>query len=597
LSLFAPINRHRDAAPHPLIPQDRLAALRHRAFVVPRFFGGLVTLATVYFMPHGMPSVLEIAVVSWLAAAFVIAYFMSRAGRYESAHVLSALALTGVVTAVAFRTGAIASFASIWLVVVPIEAALSGSRRVVALASTVALGAALFLSLVSAPDSAPSQPMLAVLGIVSALLYATGLALGSEAFARIGFWLNHAEEDRYRLLARNAADVITRHDRHGAVLFASPAGAKMFGAKPNELAGRGLFERVHVADRPAYLKALSDAAATREGRAIEFRARRDAQTFIWIEMRCWPLEAAGEDDAAELIAVMRDVTARKDEEHALEEARAAAERANGAKSRFLATISHELRTPLNAIIGFSEMLQAEDTLAIDAKRRHDYAHLINESGQHLLAVVNDILDMSKIESGNFEIMPEPVELARVIAECCELLALRAREGGVALVSEIVDDLPVVVADKRALHQIMLNLLSNAVKFTNRGGKVSVVARAERCQETDAVVIAVEDTGVGIGEADLARVGEPFFQARSSYDRRHDGTGLGVSIVKGLLALHGGFMAIESHVGEGTRVTVRLPVDCESARQGGALATLRGAELHGDQSQADGRPESAVRKSA
>jgi two-component system, cell cycle sensor histidine kinase DivJ len=590
LSLFAPISRHRDALPHPLIPQDRLAAIRHRAFVVPRLFGGLVALAAIYFMPHGTPSALEIAVVSWLAAAFVIAYFMSRAGRYESAHVLSALALTGLVTAVAFRTGAIASFAAIWLVVVPIEAALSGSRRVVALASTVALGAALFLLLVSAPDPAPSQPMLAVLGIVAALLYATGLSLGSEAFARIGFWLNHAEEDRYRLLARNAADVITRHGRNGVVLFVSPPAAEMFGTAPHELTGRGLFERVHVADRPAYLKTLSDAAAAREGRTVEFRARRDAQNFIWIEMRCWPLEATGEDGAAELVAVMRDVTTRKEEERALEEARAAAERANGAKSRFLATISHELRTPLNAIIGFSEMLQAEDTLAIDAKRRHDYAHLINESGQHLLAVVNDILDMSKIESGNFELMPEPVELARVIAECCDLLVLRAREGGVALESEIADDLPAIVADKRALHQIMLNLLCNAVKFTNRGGKVSIAACVARGQEVDAVVITVEDTGVGIGEEDLARVGEPFFQARSSYDRRHDGTGLGVSIVKGLLALHGGVMEIESHVGEGTRVTVRLPVDCESARrQSGALARVM--------PRTDARPDNAVRKSA
>jgi len=600
LRLFAQISRHRDALPHPLLPQDRLAAIRHRAFVAPRLFGGLISLTAVYLMPHGIPSSLEIAVVSWLAAALVIAYFMSRAGRYESAHVLSALALTGVVTAVALRTGALASFAAIWLVVVPIEAALSGSRRVVALASTVALGAALFLLLMSAPDAAPSQSMLAVLGIVSALLYATGLALGSEALARIGFWLNHAEEDRYRLLARNTADVISRHGRNGAVLFASPAAAEMFGAAPNELAGRGLFERVHVADRPAYLKALSDAAATREGRTVEFRARRDAQTFIWIEMRCWPLDAASDNDAAELVAAMREVTARKDEEQTLEEARVAAERANGAKSRFLATISHELRTPLNAIIGFSEMLQAEETLAIDAKRRHDYAHLINESGQHLLAVVNDILDMSKIESGNFEIMPEPVELARVIAECCELLALRAGEGGVALVCEIVDDLPAVVADKRALHQIMLNLLCNAVKFTNRGGKVTVAARAERGRETDAVVITVEDTGVGIGEEDLARVGEPFFQARSSYDRRHDGTGLGVSIVKGLLALHGGVMEIESHVGEGTRVTVRLPADCESARrQSGALARVvpRGAGSRSDQPRADARPESAVRKIA
>jgi cell cycle sensor histidine kinase DivJ len=393
---------------------------------------------------------------------------------------------------------------------------------------------------------------------------------------RTSFRLSQAKEDRYRLLARSMADVITRHGRNGHVLFVSPAAEPVFGVKLHDLRGRGLFDRVHVADRPAYLTALHDAATLRESRTVELRIRRDsiapgsAGGFVWIEMRCWPLAGAAPGGDGEVVAVLRDVTARKDEEHATEDARAEAERANVAKSRFLATMSHELRTPLNAIIGFSEMLREEGALMIDAKQRRDYAHLINESGHHLLSVVNGILDMSKIESGNFEIMPEPVATGRVIAECCELLALRAHQAGIDVVVRLADELPGIVADKRALLQIMLNLLSNAVKFTNRGGRVTVTAMAESGHETSPefahMVITVADTGVGIGAEDLPRVGEPFFQARSSYDRRHDGTGLGVSIVKGLLALHGGWMEIESRVGEGTRVIVHLPFDCEGARR-------------------------------
>jgi two-component system, cell cycle sensor histidine kinase DivJ len=175
-------------------------------------------------------------------------------------------------------------------------------------------------------------------------------------------------------------------------------------------------------------------------------------------------------------------------------------------------------------------------------------------------VVNDILDMSKIETGHFEIFPEPVAPARVIRECCDLLALRAREAGVDLAVALPADLPQVMADKRALHQIMLNLVANAVKFTERGGKVAVAAKAE----SGHIVVTVEDTGVGIEPEDLLRIGDPFFQARSSYDRRHDGTGLGVSIVKGLVALHGGSIDVQSRVGEGTCVTIALPLDGRDA---------------------------------
>ena len=149
----------------------------------------------------------------------------------------------------------------------------------------------------------------------------------------------------------------------------------------------------------------------------------------------------------------------------------------------------------------------------------------------------------------------------MIADCCEILALKAREAGIELVVQLGRKLPEIVADKRALNQIMLNLLSNAIKFSNAGGKVTVGAEAD----DDAIALSVDDTGVGIGADDLARVGDPFFQARSSYDRRHDGTGLGLSIVKGLVALHGGRIDIRSRLGEGTRVTVDLPLDCRAAR--------------------------------
>jgi two-component system, cell cycle sensor histidine kinase DivJ len=579
VGLFGPIQDYIGTLVHPSAQRDALTAARHRAFIAPRLLGSVVALASfpVYLIVRGAPSPIELVVFAWLVAPILVAYFLSLTGRYESAHVLSSLALTGLVTAVAASTGGIASFAAIWLVVVPLEAALSASRRVVAIASTFALFAAGFLVVLAAshllPTAAANAPAaLAALGIVSAALYATGLALGAEALARTSFWLLYAEEDRYRLLARNMTDVITRHGRGGAVLFASPAAEALFGAPMAALHGHGLFDRVHVADRPAFLTALGDAAALAEGRSVEFRARREtvdaggqrSAQFIWIEMRCRPLEQStvetGGEGRREVVAVLRDIGERKQQEEAQEAARAEAERANVRKSRFLATMSHELRTPLNAIIGFSEMLMKESLLMVDAKRRNEYASLINDSGHHLLSVVNGILDLSKIETGNFEITPEPFSPAQVIAGCCDIVALPAREAGVDIEQSAVGELPEMIADRRALNQILLNLLSNAIRFTDRGGKVAVIARAE----AGSLIITVEDNGVGMSDEDLARVGEPYFQAGASYDRRRRGTGLGLSIVKGLVRLHDGELSIRSRLGEGTRVTVRLPLDCERA---------------------------------
>jgi len=584
VGLLKPVRDYIETLVHPSAQQDLLTSARHRAFIAPRLLGSFVALAAlpVYLAMRGVPTALEVLMFAWLMAPILVAYFLSRTGYYESAHVLSSLALTGLVTVVAFNTGGLSSFVAIWLVVVPLEAALSASRRVVATSSTIALGAACLLLIFGALDLMPppvtteqGQSALVALGVISAALYATGLALGAESLARTSQWLFHAEENRYRLLAHNTTDVIARHNRNGALLFVSPAVESLLGVGVGDLAGHGLFDRVHVADRPAYLTALTDAAALGEPRSVEFRARREpvgsdvrgGVAFIWIEMRCHPLsdDAAADSDEREVVAVMCDVTQRKLQEQGLVEARAEAERANAAKSHFLATMSHELRTPLNAVIGFSEMLLNEETMRIDAVRRRDYAKLINDSGNHLLSVVNGILDMSKIDTGEFEITAEPFALAPLITNCGNLLALQAREAEVEIATATAEDLPEIVADRRALKQILLNLLSNAIKFTDRGGRVIVRAM----KEGQSIAISVEDTGVGIAADDLPRIGNPFFQARSSYDRPHDGTGLGLSIVKGLAALHGGDVAIKSSVGVGTIITVRLPIDCQRAARAAA----------------------------
>jgi len=580
VSLLKSIRDYVDTLVHPSALNDALTAARHRAFIAPRLLGSVVALAAfpIYLAMRGVPSALEVMALAWLVLPILTAYYLSRTGQYESAHVLSSLALAGLVTAIAAKTGGIASFAAIWLVVVPLEAALSASRRVVALASTFALGAAGLLYFLGThallrPADGSELGTLAALGIISAALYATGLALGAESLARTSFWLLYAEEDRYRLLARNMTDVITRHGRNGAVLFVSPAAETLFSTKVGELHGHHLFDRVHVTDRPAYLTALADAAALGQARSVEFRVRRDPPThegagpatmsqFIWVEMRCRRLDgASSEMGEPEVVAVMRDVTERKLQEQALGDARAEADQANAAKVKFLANMSHELRTPLNAIIGFSDMLMNEDRMRLDGARRQEYAKLINDSGTHLLSVVNGILDMSKMETGDFEISPEPFAPAQVIGNCCDILALKARESGLDLAMRLPDDLPDLMADKRAFKQILLNLISNAVKFTDRGGRVTVTATIEAAD----ILIAVEDTGIGISADDLPRIGRPFFQARGAYDRRHDGTGLGLSIVQGLVGLHGGEVNIASRLGEGTRVIVRLPVNCEAAR--------------------------------
>lgn len=578
---------------HPSAAVDEVEAARHRAFIGSHLAGGVLAFAALPFVilaRGGVPTSTELVIFAWLIMPILAALDLSRCGRLDRAHLISALSLAGLILIVSAISGGLSSFAVVWLAIVPFEAAFSNSRRVIAIATGAAASVAAILLGLSATGALPAPlglgghgEAMSFLALVAAALYAGGLAARAASIQSRIKKVERDQGDRYQMLADNMSDLITRHQPNGRVTFASPAAERLIGAPARMLMAQGLFERVHVADRPAYLTALSDASRLGRSSSVEFRLRRHgdsdraAPEYLWVEMR-----AQAGAGAAEIVAVTRDIGERKVQEAELTAAREEADRANAAKGRFLASMSHELRTPLNAIIGFSELL-ANDALAdLDDARRREYAGLIHSSGLHLLEVVNGILDMSKIDSGNFTVIPEPFELAPVIDNCAQLFTLKAENARVKMNVSCPNDLPELVADRRACKQVLLNLMSNALKFTPAGGRIEVSARVDGAE----TVIEVTDTGVGIAEADLKWLGQAFFQARSSYDRPYEGTGLGLSVVKGLVDLHGGRLDIESRLGHGTRVSVRLATSgrmesgkkAEPIRIGRAAARGEGVQL-------------------
>jgi PAS domain S-box-containing protein len=255
-----------------------------------------------------------------------------------------------------------------------------------------------------------------------------------------------------------------------------------------------------------------------------------------------------------LFTVARDATARRMIESELRAARDLAESANQAKSQFLANMSHELRTPLNAIIGFSEVISSALFGPLDARYR-DYAQDIHGSGHHLLRIINDLLDLSKVEAGRLELRDTPVPIAAIFETCRRMVIDRAAMGGVSLDFQSTD--LEVSADELRLEQVLLNLVSNAVKFTPAGGDVAVSARLALSGE---VMITVADSGIGMAPEDIPRALQPFGQVDNSLARPHGGTGLGLPLAQRLVELHGGTMTLDSALGKGTTVTVVLPAE-------------------------------------
>jgi signal transduction histidine kinase len=258
-----------------------------------------------------------------------------------------------------------------------------------------------------------------------------------------------------------------------------------------------------------------------------------------------------------IVSVYSDVTELKESERRLIQARSQAEMANHAKSEFLANMSHELRTPLNAIIGFSEIIAHELFGPLGNEKYLDYMKDIHQSSLHLLAIINDVLDMSKIEAGKFELSKEPLNIRHLIGEVIRMMRELAESRGIELVTEPSDRGVEIWADERAMKQIFLNLLSNAIKFSRDGGEVCIRVVSD---EPDLAAVEFEDHGIGMTEEELERALQPFGQAKPSTTRNYGGTGLGLPITKGLIEAHGGKLAIESRAGQGTIARISLPTE-------------------------------------
>jgi len=366
---------------------------------------------------------------------------------------------------------------------------------------------------------------------------------------------NLARDDQRRRLA--LARMSFALDHHPHLLMALDAAGRInaaWGTEPpgaiGYLSGRRLIsDLVSEGDRVRLSQAIGQ--ALQQGSA-EIGFAPAVEPEVWLELS---LRQVG---AGRLIASLRDATDTHRHETALEQARAEAEAQNAGKSRFLANMSHELRTPLNAIMGFSDIMR-QRLFGPLPDRYADYADLVHEAGGHLLDLINDVLDMSKIEAERYELAREHFDARDAASGVLRLMRGQAERAGVHLRGLLPNDPLEVYADRRALKQIALNLVSNALKFTPRGGAVTVSLRADG----DVLELAVADTGVGIGPEDLQRLGRPYEQAGAAAQKAA-GAGLGLSLVRSFSRLHGGEMIIESQLGEGTTVTVRLPVIEEGA---------------------------------
>ncbi len=259
-----------------------------------------------------------------------------------------------------------------------------------------------------------------------------------------------------------------------------------------------------------------------------------------------------------LVVVCMDITERKDAERRLLKAKEQAELANRSKSEFLANMSHELRTPLNAIIGFSDLMRREIKGPLGDESYRGYAGDIQQSGHHLLNIINDILDLSKIEAGRFQLLFEELDLNDILGVCVRMIDERLQEAGLSLILQTLREKMIIRVDSRVMQQIVLNLLSNAVKFTPRGG--SIVVAATHC-EGEGLCLSVKDTGIGIAAADIDLVLQPFGQVEGAMNRKFKGTGLGLPLAKSLAEMHGGRLLLESELGVGTTVSVILPQEC------------------------------------
>ncbi len=551
--------------------QDPVERARQKFFVAARLAVGLSVLASapILLFIYGAPTLPHLAQFTLALTPLASIVVLKSSGNFRLAQDLSICGWLALAVSVSASTTGYEAVSITLLSIALIEAVLTMEILIVA----EVIGAALALIVLGANSSAGApgagtRESLAM-SITPLLIYMAALAAGAILVEHTRARADRRNARDLRLLTDAIGDIVVHFDRTGAVSSIVGDTYKTYGLEMRDLFGRGFFQRVHVADRPAFLKLVSDAISNEApanavlrlhiGGAENSSNGYREPVFNYFDARTCRVESNGADglnSTAPVVCILRDVTAARRAEEEIAAARRESELAMAGKTRFLANVSHELRTPLNAIIGFSEMLSSEELEPQEPEKRREYARIISSSGHHLHEVVNSILDMSKIESGSMQIFPEPFAMPVLVEQCCDMIQIKADQGMVTLAREYPLELEELVADKRACKQILINLLSNAVKFTPAKGKVTV----RLWPEGNSLALSVSDNGIGIAANDLARLGDPFFQASSSHDRAYEGTGLGLSVVRGLVGLHGGAISIESALKAGTTVTVRLPLD-------------------------------------
>jgi cell cycle sensor histidine kinase DivJ len=507
----------------------------------------------------GAPDVAEVIAMAGLLAPAVLALLGFTRLSLPALETVAIALFAGLIGYLSALTGGVLSPLVVWFALVPAEAALSGGRPAVQRAAIAAAIAVLVVAAIEAAGALPPSRLpiqiweIYAVSVLAAVIQAALVAAAAQERQQAADLAVAEGAAMYRFLADNAMDLITRHSSDGRIRFASPAAYTILGRTPEDLIGLAPSALVHPDDLRAMQAAFMEAAYFARAASAEVRMRRRDGSYVWAEIRCRPA-APVHNEATDIVAVTRDISERKAQERQLIEARDLAESASRAKTSFLANMSHELRTPLNAIIGFSEVMSHEMFGPVGSPKYLEYSKLIHESGGHLLELINGVLDMSKIEAGKFELFEEVFDFDEVAAAAVRFVKLQAERAGVALKLSVAASAGTIFADKRAVKQILINLLTNGVKFTPRGGDVRVVA----ARDQRGIELSVSDSGVGISARDLERLGKPFEQVENEQVRSKEGTGLGLALVKALAAMHGGEAAIESVLGEGTTVRVRLP---------------------------------------
>ncbi len=527
---------------------------RRQSFISANMLAGVVgvVLWLMHWVVLGPVDFVTGVFLFFLWVPLFLGVWVQNGGALETGEAGSALCLGAFIVFTAAFTGGVSSPALPWLLIVPLEAAISGRRFPVAAAVGIS-GFGFFLcavlELMGWMPISRVEPGIAsfVYGasLFAAMIVGTLTLRSIQRRHELQLESAHGMALLHRSLTNNSADLISRHLASGTVIYASPAVEELLGVQSHEFEGLSPAMFVHIQD----LKKVESAFARTliaSPHIVEFRLRRRDGSYVPVEMKTQSIDG-------EIVAVTREVAMRNARVAELTVARDQAEETSQARLRFLASVTHELRTPLNAIIGFADMMRNEVFGPVGHSKYSEYADHIRDSGLHLVDLVSDLLDMSKIEAGKFTIERRRVELAPLFDECVAMVSGSAETAGVIIECDVSAKL-FLFADRRALKQSLVNLLSNSIKFTLSEGRVKLSA-----MEADGdVVIKIADTGVGIPAADIHRIGKPFEQVEGGMTALHKGTGLGLSLVKALTELHGGDMEIESALGDGTTVQLRLP---------------------------------------